>query len=199
MKKILFILLFLLGMAPVYAKEPARLVTLTNQCGVLKEDTLVVPVEVVSLNDGGMSKLISEYVLGEMENQDTFTIEVKNLESKSVASIEIDKLKDSQSYSHVKYRLTDDVDLAKGETLATFDLKVKFQEEVPDTIFVLGNEIHVSMDESICALINGYKVDVVEYEKVIEHNNMVLYTVVFGLGLVVILESAFLIRSKSKK
>ncbi len=197
MKKIIYIIILFFLIIPVNAKEPANLIALTNKCGVIKDNTLIVPINIVSTNDGGMSKLISEYTLGKIENQDNFTITIKNIENKNLNNVTIDKLKDSNNYSNVKYTINNDIELKKGESLANINIEVQFNEEIPASIYILGNTIKISDDESVCELINGYKVELLEYETMSKNN--FLYVAIAILLILVIIEHIILFKHKGKK
>lgn len=189
-----------------YAKEnePLNLVSVVNKCSVIKDNTIVVPVRVISKNDGTLITLIEEYTLGYIDNlKDNVNIRLTNIEG--VSNIEIDNNRDSNGRSLIRYYIEEDLSANKLDDVFSFNIQIEFLDNVPDTYYVLGTEVIIS-DQDVCEIVNGYQVN--ELEKIkyvdlskVDHTDMINYLIVkviICLLIVIIIVLVFLLIRKKK-
>ncbi len=206
MKKIIFIILSLFCLVSIsYAKEnePLNLVSVVNKCSVIDDNKIVVPVRVISKNDGTLTPLIDEYTLGYIDNlKDNVNIRLTNIEG--VSNVTIDNNRDSNGRSLIRYYIEEELSAKKLDDVFSFNIQIEFLDNVPDTYYVLGTEVIIS-DKEVCERINEYQVT--EVEKIeyvdlsqVDHsemiNNMIIKVILFTLIIVVLILSVLLFKRK---
>lgn len=197
MKK-LFLILLLFICESVYAIQPVELVSISNKCSVVNHNKTIIAIEVLNTNEGELSKLIHNYKLGNLEHAESYDLHISHLESKYINHLLIDTLRDSNQRSNVNYMIEDDVKLKKNETFASFWLEIEILEDVPKSIYVLGNQVILSADEQVCERINGYKGEVIEINQSIVHDKKI-YIFLILLGGICLGEFYFLLLKGRKK
>ncbi len=205
MKKILFIIIGIFSfIGSVYANnEPLELVSIVNRCSVIKDNTITIPVNVVSINDGNLTTLIDEYTLGYVYNLDEDVL-VKIIDVEGISSIKLDTEHNSDGMSLIRYHIDEDIESLKNNLVFSFTLQVEFRNEIPSTYSVLGNEVIIGNDD-LCQYINGYEVKEsvrVDYRDLasVDHTEMIEDIVtgcIIGiLVIVIIILTVLLIRKK---
>lgn len=173
MKKIIFFILSLFCLFNVsYAKEnePLNLVSVVNKCSVVKDNIIVVPVRVISRNDGTLTTLIEEYTLGYIDNlRDNVNIRLTNIDG--VSNVKIDNNRDSNGRSLIHYYIDEDLIARKLDDVFSFNIQIEFLDNVPDTYYVLGTEIVIS-DKEVCERVNGYQITELEKTEYIDLNQI---------------------------
>lgn len=189
-----------------YAKEnePLNLVSVVNKCSVIDDNTIVVPVRVISKNDGTLITLIEEYTLGYIDNlKDNVNIRLTNIEG--VSNIEIDNNRDSNGRSLIRYYIEEDLSANKLDDVFSFNIQIEFLDNVPDTYYVLGTEVIIS-DQDVCERVNGYQiteVEKIEYVDLsqVDHREMIndlILKVIICLLIAIIIVLVFLLNRKKK-
>ncbi|MGN1370839.1 MAG: hypothetical protein ACI4XM_00960 [Candidatus Coprovivens sp.] len=205
MKKIIFFILSLFCLLSIsYAKEndPLNLVSVVNKCSVIDNNAIVVPVKVISKNDGTLTTLIEEYTLGYIDNlKDDVNIRLTNIEG--VSNVKIDNNRDSNGRSLIRYYIEENLSAKKLDDVFSFNIQIEFLDNVPDTYYILGTEVIIS-DQDICERVNGYQVN--EVEKIeyvdlskVDHADVVnelIMKFVIGLLIIIIILIFLLIRKK---
>ena len=206
MKKIIFIILSLFCLVRIsYAKEnePLNLVSVVNKCSVIDDNKIVVPVRVISKNDGTLTTLIDEYTLGYIDNlKDNVNIRLTNIEG--VSNVTIDNNRDSNGRSLIRYYIEEELSAKKLDDVFSFNIQIEFLDNVPDSYYVLGTEVIIS-DKEVCERVNEYQV--IEVEKIeyvdlsqVDHsemiNNMIIKVILFILIIVVLILSVLLFKRK---
>ena len=207
MKKLFFIvisLFCLIGNVLAKDNEPLKLVSMVNKCSVIKDNTIVVPVRVITKNSGTLTNLIEEYTLGYIDNNKDI-VKVRLTDINGVSNVILDNNRDSNGRSLIRYYIEKDLSANKLDNVFSFNLQVEFINQVPDTYYVLGTEIVIS-DKEVCEEVNGYKINEVEKIKYIDfskvdHTEMIndlIVKVVIGLLVVTIIVLVFLLIRKKK-
>ena len=164
MRKLVFIicLLFLfIGNINAKENEVLKVFSLTNECNIVEDNIVVIPVNVIALNNGSLTTLINEYSLGYIDNdKDNVIIRITNING--VRDIIVDSNRNSESRSRINYFLDEDINANKLENIFSFNIQIEFINEIPDTYYVLGKEVLLSSDKKICDDINGYEITEVE-------------------------------------
>lgn len=170
MRKLIFIicLLFLfIGNINAKENEVLKVFSLTNECNIVEDNIVVIPVNVIALNNGSLTTLINEYSLGYIDNdKDNVIIRITNING--VRDIIVDSNRNSESRSRINYFLDEDINANKLENIFSFNVQIEFINEIPDTYYVLGKEVLLSSDKKICDDINGYEITEVEKIKYVD-------------------------------
>ena len=170
MRKLIFIicLLFLfIGNINAKENEVLKVFSLTNECNIVEDNIVVIPVNVIALNNGSLTTLINEYSLGYIDNdKDNVIIRITNVNG--VRDIIVDSNRNSESRSRINYFLDEDINANKLENIFSFNIQIEFINEIPDTYYVLGKEVLLSSDKKICDDINGYEITEVEKIKYVD-------------------------------
>lgn len=207
MKKLILIICFLfvfIGNVDAKENEVLKIISLTNECSVVNDNVVVIPVSVVALNDGSLTTLINEYSLGYIDNdKDNVIMKITNING--VGDIVIDSKRNSEGRSRINYYLDSDINATKLEEVFSFNIQLEFIDEIPDTYYVLGKEVLLSSDNEICEEINGYKITEVEKVKYVDlsetdHSDMIndyiIKIVICVLIVIIIILSILLIKKK---
>lgn len=200
MKKIYFFFLFLfIGCSCVGAKEVPNFVSISPQCVEVSDHVVVLPIQVLSINEGSLSKYIDNYQLGKVDHDENYVFSISQLESSFVNHISVDPLKDADGKSFIVYSIADDVDLEVGSPFMHFLLNIEFLDEIPSKISVLGHEVVIG-DSSVCRLFNEEETGVVHTEVYVkEKDTFTLHYIVVILILCAIVLLEFLILMKRRK
>lgn len=170
MRKLIFIicLLFLfIGNINAKENEVLKVFSLTNECNIVEDNIVVIPVNVIALNNGSLTTLINEYSLGYIDNdKDNVIIRITNING--VRDIIVDSNRNSESRSRINYFLDEDINANKLENIFSFNIQIEFINEIPDTYYVLGKDVLLSSDKKICEDINGYEITEVEKIKYVD-------------------------------
>ena len=208
MKKLILIICFLfvyIGNVDAKENEVLKIISLTNECSVVNDNVVVIPVSVVALNDGSLTTLINEYSLGYIDNdKDNVIMKITNING--VGDIVIDSKRNSEGRSKINYYLDSDINATKLEEVFSFNIQLEFIDEIPDTYYVLGKEVLFSSDNEICEEINGYKITEVEKVKYVDlsetdHSDMIndyIIKIVIGVLIVIIIILSILLIKKKK-
>ena len=207
MKKLILIICFLfvfIGNVDAKDNEVLKIISLTNECSVVNDNVVVIPVSVVALNDGSLTTLINEYSLGYIDNdKDNVIMKITNING--VGDIVIDSKRNSEGRSRINYYLDSDINATKLEEVFSFNIQLEFIDEIPDTYYVLGKEVLLSSGNEICEEINGYKITEVEKVKYVDlsetdHSDMIndyiIKIVICVLIVIIIILSILLIKKK---
>ena len=170
MRKLIFIicLLFLfIGNINAKENEVLKVFSLTNECNIVEDNIVVIPVNVIALNNGSLTTLINEYSLGYIDNdKDNVIIRITNVNG--VRDIIVDSNRNSESRSRINYFLDEEINANKLENIFSFNIQIEFINEIPDTYYVLGKDVLLSSDKKICEDINGYEITEVEKIKYVD-------------------------------
>lgn len=208
MKKLILIICFLfvfIGNVDAKENEVLKIISLTNECSVVNDNVVVIPVSVVALNDGSLTTLINEYSLGYIDNdKDNVIMKITNING--VGDIVIDSKRNSEGRSRINYYLDSDINATKLEEVFSFNIQLEFIDEIPDTYYVLGKEVLLSFGNEICEEINGYKITEVEKVKYVDlsetdHSDMIndyIIKIVIGVLIVIIIILSILLIKKKK-
>lgn len=208
MKKLILIICFLfvyIGNVDAKENEVLKIISLINECSVVNDNVVVIPVSVVALNDGSLTTLINEYSLGYIDNdKDNVIMKITNING--VGDIVIDSKRNSDGRSRINYYLDSDINATKLEEVFSFNIQLEFIDEIPDTYYVLGKEVLFSSDNEICEEINGYKITEVEKVKYVDlsetdHSDMIndyIIKIVIGVLIVIIIILSILLIKKKK-
>ena len=207
MKKVFFLLIcFVLNISYIYADNVPNVVSITNKCSVIKEKTIIVPVKVIALNDGVLTNLIDEYNLGKIDNvKDNMIININNVSGANINKLLIDYNRDENNRSYLKYSLNKDLKLNKLDRIIDFELEIKFNNDIPDSLYVLGNEIIVSNDKDVCDEINGFEIKEIERIKYVnlketDHskfiNEIIIKVILVILILIILSLIMFIVRNR---
>ena len=178
MKKILFFLIsFLLISFNVNAEngrlsEYVELVSLTNKCSVVSDRKISIPVKVVAKNEGILTEVIPEYTLGSVNNNDEIMrVSLNNIDSTYLTDIRIDYNKNIENRSFIFYKVKEDFSTKKLDVIMSFNVDVEFLGEIPNTFYLLGDEIVISDDSLVCEFLNGFKITEIEKTKYVYSEN----------------------------
>lgn len=197
MKKVIFIIIVLFSFYDIcFAKDPANLVYLTNRCSVVTSKETTIHLDVINVNDGMLAKLTDKFTLGRISNTDEMTLSISGMDSNYIKQVFIDTLKDENNRSNLNIYYDKDIILDKWTKLLSLNINIKFDSEMPSTFYVLGSEVFLSEDESICESINGYKTEVIKSSAQINKNMKINYIGYVLLILVCLFELLFIIKKK---
>ncbi len=187
MKKIVVFLIVLISPFMVKAKEEsAKVIPIVPRCVYVTDKEVIVPIEVISKNEGIIDSRFPEYILGKVENNSD-NIKIKNKEYKEF-NINIDGLKDSNNYSNVYFSLNKLVNTRKYKEMGkVMNFNIVFNVgEIPSKLYVLGTEIIISKDKNICKKINNYNSKELNDKAIILNESNYVYILIIGmLGIII--------------
>ena len=179
----------------------AEIAITLDKCVVVESNKAIVPVKVISLEEGTLPTNIEKNVLGKVLNSKDLEVSITNLESKYVNKISIDTLRTEDNLSNIYYSMDSNdghAKLKEFDELMSFELVYKF-DEVPSSINVLGNNIYIN-NTSVCEKINGYKTEYIDNSSSIEDGITNYIPIVVCIILAIIAASEFItIKVKNKK
>ena len=114
-------------------------------------------------------------------------IRIDELNSGIVKNIKVDYLTDENDLSKVYFILKSDKDIKSMESIATFDIDIWFNSDVPNKINVLGYEVILSKDKNICKNINKYNNSYTSDRYIYLNKNLSIYYMIIGILIIIIL------------
>lgn len=200
MKKGLFIFIILfIGSLRVIALDVPSFVSQVPKCVEDKENTVLIPVNVLTYESGDLVSLIDNYSLGLIDRYDNYDIKIDNIEGNKIKNVLLSSLK-SANRSYINYNIEDNIHLELGDTLVSFNILINFSEYVPDKIDVLGNEVIISNKET-CSVINKENEEVVRTEvffKKDKSSNFIYLLIIITLLMFALLEFIVILRKRNK-
>ena len=200
MKKGLFIFIILfIGSLRVIALDVPSFVSQVPKCVEDKENTVLIPVNVLTYKSGDLVSLIDNYSLGLIDRYDNYDIKIDNIEGNKIKNVLLSSLK-SANRSYINYNIEDNIYLELGDTLVSFNILINFSEYVPDKIDVLGNEVIISNKET-CSVINKENEEVVRTEvffKKDKSSNFIYLLIIITLLMFALLEFIVILRKRNK-
>lgn len=200
MKKGLFIFIILfIGSLRVIALDVPSFVSQVPKCVEDKENTVLIPVNVLTYKSGDLVSLIDNYSLGLIDRYDNYVIKIDNIEGNKIKNVLLSSLK-SANRSYINYNIEDNIHLELGDTLVSFNILINFSEYVPDKIDVLGNEVIISNKET-CSVINKENEEVVRTEvffKKDKSSNFIYLLIIITLLMFALLEFIVILRKRNK-
>lgn len=184
MKRIIyFIVLFI----PIIVSAKVASVTpIVPRCSYVTNNKLIVSVDLISINDGFLSKELDEYQLGMIYHKDV-DIKIDELNSSIIKNIRVDYLTDEDDNSKVLFSLKKDKELKSMDKLGNFDIVIKFNDDIPNSINILGNNVIISKDKKICNKINEYNNSYTANRSVYLNRNLSIYYMIIGILIIIIL------------
>ncbi len=188
MKKIIICLIALISPLFVMAKdESAKVIPIIPRCVYASDREIVVPVEVISQNDGIIDNRLDRYIIGKVDN--TYgNIKINKISDK-VYNLEVDSLKDSNNYSNVYFSLNNISKLRRYKEMGkvmSFNIIFKV-EKIPKKIYVLGTEIIVNKDKRVCQKLNYYNSKEVNDKAIILNESNYIYLMLIGVLVIIIM------------
>ncbi len=200
MKKGLFIFIILfIGSLRVIALDVPSFVSQVPKCVEDKENTVLIPVNVLTYKSGDLVSLIDNYSLGLIDRYDNYDIKIDNIKGNKIKNVLLSSLK-SANRSYINYNIEDNIHLELGDTLVSFNILINFSEYVPDKIDVLGNEVIISNKET-CSVINKENEEVVRTEvffKKDKSSNFIYLLIIITLLMFALLEFIVILRKRNK-
>ena len=188
MKKIIICLIALISPLFVMAKdESAKVIPIIPRCVYASDKEIVVPVEVISQNDGIIDNRLDRYIIGKVDN--TYGNIIINKISDKVYNLEVDSLKDSNNYSNVYFSLNNISKLRRYKEMGkvmSFNIIFKV-EKIPKKIYVLGTEIIVNKDKRVCQKLNYYNSKEVNDKAIILNESNYIYLMLIGVLVIIIM------------
>lgn len=200
MKKGLFIFIILfIGSLRVIALDVPSFVSQVPKCVEDKENTVLIPVNVLTYKSGDLVSLIDNYSLGLIDRYDNYDIKIDNIKGNKIKNVLLSSLK-SANRSYINYNIEDNIHLELGDTLVSFNILINFSEYAPDKIDVLGNEVIISNKET-CSVINKENEEVVRTEvffKKDKSSNFIYLLIIITLLMFALLEFIVILRKRNK-
>ena len=188
MKKIIICLIALISPLFVMAKdESAKVIPIIPRCVYASDKEIVVPVEVISQNDGIIDNRLDRYIIGKVDN--TYGNIIINKISDKGYNLEVDSLKDSNNYSNVYFSLNNISKLRRYKEMGkvmSFNIIFKV-EKIPKKIYVLGTEIIVNKDKRVCQKLNYYNSKEVNDKAIILNESNYIYLMLIGVLVIIIM------------
>ena len=188
MKKIIICLIALISPLFVMAKdESAKVIPIVPRCVYASDREIVVPVEVISQNDGIIDNRLDRYIIGKVDN--TYGNIIINKISDKGYNLEVDSLKDSNNYSNVYFSLNNISKLRRYKEMGkvmSFNIIFKV-EKIPKKIYVLGTEIIVNKDKRVCQKLNYYNSKEVNDKAIILNESNYIYLMLIGVLVIIIM------------
>ena len=188
MKKIIICLIALISPLFVMAKdESAKVIPIIPRCVYASDREIVVPVEVISQNDGIIDNKLDRYIIGKVDN--TYGNIIINKISDKGYNLEVDSLKDSNNYSNVYFSLNNISKLRRYKEMGkvmSFNIIFKV-EKIPKKIYVLGTEIIVNKDKRVCQKLNYYNSKEVNDKAIILNESNYIYLMLIGVLVIIIM------------
>ena len=184
MKKIIYFILLLI---PIIVNASVSSITpVVPRCSYVTNNRAIISVDLVSLNDGFLSKELDEYQIGLIYHKD-LDIKIDELSSKIVKNIKVDYMTDENDLSKVYFILKNDKDIKSMESIATFDINIIFNSDIPNKINILGNNVILSKDRDICKNINKYNNSYTSERSIYLNKNLSIYYMIIGVLIIIIL------------
>ncbi len=182
MKKIILVILLFIPF--IVLADSAKLVSIVPRCAYISSKKLVVPVEIISQNEGIIDKTLTRYTIGKVYN-DNVVIRIKDISDKNY-TISIDGLKDSNNYSEVSFVVNKNRNYKQYDKVLSFNIELLFEEDIPNKIYVLGTEVLLNKDKEVCYKINQYNSKDINSKVVYLNENNYPYIMIIGILVIVI-------------
>ena len=186
MKKIIILIILIIPFIVSAKEESAKVVPIVPRCVYVTDKEIIVPVEVISKNEGIIDNRLDKYILGKVDNTDG-NIKINKISDKAY-HLEIDNLKDSNNYSNVYFslnKISNPRYYKEMGKVMSFNITINVQE-IPNKLYVLGNEIIISKDKKICQKINNYNSKDLNNKAVILNESNYVYILIIGmLGIII--------------
>ncbi len=178
MKKILLIILLIPTL--VLAKS-AKVISIVPRCTYVANNSITVPIDIISQNDGIIDNTLPKYLLGSLENNDTFEIKEITTDSKTYEIIKEDNdiyftLKNDKKH---EYKALD--------KLFSLEIKIIFNDKIPNNISLLNNNIILSTDKKNCNKINNYNDKELKCKNMYLNDNNYSYIMIIGVLIIIII------------
>ncbi len=184
MKKIIYVLILII---PFFVKANVAIVNpIVPRCSYVTNNKAIVSLDLISINDGLLSTKLDEYQLGIIYH-DNVDIKIDELNSSVIKNIKVDYMTDDNGNSKVYFILKQDKDIKSMESIATFDIVITFNSEIPNKINILGNDVILSKDKNICKNINKYNNSYTSDRSIYLNNNLSIYYMIIGILIIIIL------------
>ncbi len=184
MKKIIYLIILFIPI--IVNASVAKIIPIIPKCSYLTNNKIIVSVDLISTNDGFLSKELDEYQLG-MIYHDNLDIKIDELNSSIIKNIKVDYLTDEEGNSKVLFSLKKDKELKAMEKLGNFDFVIRFNNDVPNNINILGNSVIISKDKTICKKINEYDNSYTANRSIYLNRNLSIYYMIIGILIIIIL------------
>ena len=188
MKKIIIFLIILISPFMVIAKEDsAKVIPIVPRCVYVSDKEIIVPVEIISQNEGIIDNRLDKYILGKVDNTNS-NIKINKISDK-VYNIEIDSLKDSNNYSNVYFsmnKISNPRHYKEMGKVMSFNIIINVNE-IPNKLYVLGNEILISKNKKICQKINYYNSKDLNDKAIILNESNYVYFMIIGMLVIIIM------------
>ena len=184
MKKVVYIIILIIPF--IVSASVASVTPIVPRCGYVTNNKAIVSVDLVSLNDGFLSKELDEYQIGLIYHKD-LDVRIDELNSGIVKNIKVDYLTDQDDNSKVYFVLKKDKNIKSMESIATFDIVINFNRDIPNKINILGNNVILSKDRDICKNINKYNNSYTSERSIYLNKNLSIYYMIIGILIIIIL------------
>ena len=183
MKKILLIIILFI---PFYVfADSAKFVSFVPKCSYVTNKKTIIPVEVISQNDGVVSSIIDSYILGSIYNENV-NINFSNISDKGY-NINVDSMTDKNGYSNINFVLKNKREYKALDKVINFDIEIIFDDDIPNKIYVLGTEILLSKDKELCNKLNNYDMSNINSNMMILNDNNYSYIMIIGILIIIII------------
>jgi len=177
MKKILLLLLIL---PTIVLADSAKVINILPRCIYVSDNSITIPVEVISQNDGTIDNLLPKYLLGSI---DTDNLEINIASNNPSYNIEMES---SDIYFSLKNNKKNKEYKALDKVF-DFEINIVFKETIPKSLNVLGNTIILSKDKKTCQKINNYNSKDVTCKSFYLNDNNYPYIMIIGLLIIIII------------
>lgn len=201
MKKFIFLLVSLFAFVmSVNADGFVTYTSYVSKCAFLNHKMVVVPVRVVSVDNGALSNNISNYFLGDID-VNSANVKIEEVEGNGILNV---GLKDPiDGISKIYFTLNKDIELNNVDDILSFNIIYDFKDKVPNSINVLGNDIVISDNKNICDKLNSFDINDLSNQSIISENKInnkyYLYNGLVIFLFILILLSTILVLKKKKK
>ena len=186
MKKIIILIILIIPFVVCAKEESAKVVPIVPRCVYVTDKEIIVPVEVISQNEGIIDNRLDRYILGKVDNTDG-NIRINKISDKAY-HLEVDSLKDSNNYSNVYFSLNEISNTRHYKEMGkvmSFNITINVNK-IPNRLYVLGNEIIISKDKKICQKINNYNSKDLNDKAIILNESNYVYILIIGmLGIII--------------
>ena len=171
-----------------------------SKCSFVNHNMIVIPVRVVSVDNGVLSSNISNYFLGDID-VNSANVKIEKVNGNNILNV---GLKDPiDGISKIYFSIDKDIELNNVDDILSFNIIYDFKDKVPNSINVLGNDIVISDNKDICDKLNAFDIDNLSNQSIISekkiNNRYVFYNVLVIVIFVLVLLGIILVLKKNKK
>ena len=178
MKKIILILLLL---PTLVIAQSAKVISIVPRCSYVANNSIIVPVDVISQNEGIIDNTLPKYLLGSIEKNDTYEIKEVKIDSNYYDIIK----EDNDIYFSLKKNSKRDYKVL--DKLFSLEIKIVFNDKIPNSISVLNNSIILSNNKNSCSKINNYNDDELKCKMTFLNDNNYSYIMIIGVLIIIII------------